>query len=136
MRVVMFEIRDGLLYTKEHVWILVDGKNAKFGVTDYAQHETGEIVYVETPTLDTYVKKDEEIGAVESIKSVEPIYAPVTGTIIEVNDVLKDTPNVINQEPFDGGWIAVIEMDNLSEINDLENSEEYKKRINSSITSP
>lgn len=125
----MFEVRDGLLYTKEHVWVMVDGKNAKFGVTDYAQHETGEIVYVEIPTLGTYVKKDEEIGAIESIKSVEPIYAPVTGTITKVNNVLKETPNIINQEPFDGGWIAVIEIGDPSEVNDLENCGEYKKRL-------
>lgn len=130
----MFEVRDGLLYTKEHVWVMVDGKNAKFGVTDYAQRETGEIVYVEIPTLGTYVKKDEEIGAVESIKSVEPIYAPVTGTITKINNILKDNPNIINREPFDEGWMAVIEVDNLSEINSLENCEEYKKRLDSSIT--
>ena len=125
----MFEVRDGLYYTKDHEWILVDGKKAKFGVTDYAQHEMGDMVYVDVRSEGTHVSMDEEIGAKESVKSVEPLYAPVSGTIVEINAAAADNPEIVNKEPYDGGWIAVIEMDDPSEVEQLENSEKYKARI-------
>ena len=125
----MFEVRDGLYYTKDHEWILVDGKKAKFGMADYAQHEMGDLVYVDIPGEGTHVSMDEEIGAMESVKSVEPIYAPVSGTIVEINPAVADNPEIVNKEPYDGGWMAVIEMDDPSEVENLENSEKYKARI-------
>ena len=125
----MFDVRDGLYYTKDHEWIQVDGKKARFGMADYAQHEMGDLVYVDIPGEGTHVSRDEEIGAMESVKSVEPIYAPVSGTIVEVNPDVADNPEIVNKEPYDGGWMAVIEMDDPSEIEKLENSEKYRARL-------
>ena len=125
----MFEVRDGLYYTKDHEWISVDGKKAKFGMADYAQHEMGDLVYVEVPAVGTHIAIDEEIGAMESVKSVEPIYAPVSGTIIEVNTDLEDAPDTVNKDPYGNGWMAVIEMDDPSEVDSLENSEKYRVRL-------
>ena len=125
----MFDVRDGLYYTKDHEWIQVDGKKARFGMADYAQHEMGDLVYVDIPAVGTHVDIDEEIGAMESVKSVEPIYAPVSGTIVEINDAVADAPEIVNKEPYDGGWMAVIEMDDPSEIEKLENSEKYRARL-------
>ena len=125
----MFEVRDGLFYTKDHEWISVDGKKARFGMADYAQHEMGDLVYVEVPAAGTHVDKDEEIGAMESVKSVEPIYAPVSGTIVEVNAGLDDAPDTVNKDPYGNGWMVVIEMDDPSEVESLENSDTYRKRL-------
>ena len=125
----MFEVRDGLYYTKDHEWISVDGKKARFGMADYAQHEMGDLVYVEVPAVGTHISIDEEIGAMESVKSVEPIYAPVSGTIIEVNTGLEDAPDIVNKDPYGDGWMAVIEMNDPSEIDSLENSEKYRARL-------
>lgn len=125
----MFDIRDGLYYTKDHEWIKVEGKVARFGIADYAQHEMGDLVYIEVPAVGTDIVKDDEIGAMESVKSVEPIYAPVSGKIVEVNEALADTPEIANKEPYDGGWMAVIELSDPSEIDSLEDSEAYKKRL-------
>ena len=125
----MFEVRDGFFYTKDHEWISVDGKKAKFGMADYAQHEMGDLVYVEVPAVGTHVDKDDEIGAMESVKSVEPIYAPVSGTIVELNADVADNPEIVNKEPYDGGWMAVIEMDDPSEIDDLMDSGKYRAKL-------
>ena len=125
----MFEVRDGLYYTKDHEWILVEGKRAKFGMADYAQHEMGDLVYVDIPAEGTHISKGDEIGAMESVKSVEPIYAPVSGTIVEINAGVADNPEIINKEPYDGGWMAVIEMDDPSEIDDLMDSGKYRAKL-------
>ena len=125
----MFDVRDGLYYTKDHEWIKVEGKVARFGIADYAQHEMGDLVYIEVPAVGTDIVKDDEIGAMESVKSVEPIYAPVSGKIVEVNKELADAPEIANKEPYDGGWMAVIELSDPSEIDSLEDSEAYKKRL-------
>ena len=125
----MFEVRDGLYYTGDHEWILVDGKKAKFGIADYAQHEMGDLVYVDIPAEGTHIAKGDEIGAMESVKSVEPIYAPVSGTIVELNADVADNPEIVNKEPYDGGWMAVIEMDDPSEIDDLMDSGKYRAKL-------
>ena len=125
----MFEVRDGFFYTKDHEWISVDGKKARFGMADYAQHEMGDLVYVEVPAVGTHVDKDDEIGAMESVKSVEPIYAPVSGTIVEVNAELEDAPDTVNKDPYGNGWMAVIEMDDPSEVDSLEDSGKYRQRL-------
>ena len=102
----MFEVRDGLYYTKDHEWILVDGKKAKFGMADYAQHEMGDLVYVDIPGEGTHVSMDEEIGAMESVKSVEPIYAPISGTIVDLDfyytAAVRDGEEVVNEDGYDG----------------------------------
>ena len=125
----MYEIRDGLYYTDEHEWISVDGRNVRFGMSDYAQHELGDVVYIELPAPGTHIVFGEEIGAMESVKSVEPIYAPVTGTIIEINPILADDPESINRSPYDEGWMAVIEMDNTDGIKGLADSDSYRKKM-------
>ena len=125
----MFEVRDGLYYTEDHEWVLVDGKKAKFGIADYAQHEMGDLVYVDIPAEGTHIAKGDEIGAMESVKSVEPIYAPVSGTIVELNADVADNPEIVNKEPYDGGWMAVIEMDDPSEIDDLMDSGKYRAKL-------
>ena len=125
----MFEVRDGLYYTKDHEWVKTEGKLIRFGIDDYAQHEMGDLVYIEVPAVGTDIVKDDEIGAMESVKSVEPIYAPVSGKIVEVNPALEDTPDIANKEPYDGGWMAVIEMDDPSEVDKLDNSEKYRARL-------
>ena len=125
----MFEVRDGLYYTKDHEWVKTEGKLVRFGIDDYAQHEMGDLVYIEVPAVGTDIVKDDEIGAMESVKSVEPIYAPVSGKIVEVNPALEDTPDIANKEPYDGGWMAVIEMDDPSEIDDLMDSGKYRAKL-------
>ena len=124
----MFDVRDGLYYTKDHEWIKVEGKVARFGIADYAQHEMGDLVYIEVPAVGTDIVKDDEIGAMESVKSVEPIYAPVSGKIVEVNPALEDAPEIANKEPYDGGWMAVIELSDPSEIDSLDDSVTYAKK--------
>ena len=126
---MMFQVRDGLFYTKDHEWIKVEGNKAKFGIDDYAQHEMGDLVYIEVPKVGTHIVKDEEIGAMESVKSVEPIYAPVSGTIVEINGDLDNAPEIANKEPFDNGWMAVIEMDDPSEVDSLFNAATYREKL-------
>lgn len=125
----MFEAREGLYYTKEHEWVAVDGENARFGMADYAQHEMGDLVYIDLPAPGTHISFGEEIGAMESVKSVEPIYAPVSGTVTEVNPALEDTPEIVNKSPYDDGWMAVIKLDDPKEIENLADYAEYSKNL-------
>lgn len=122
----MFEVRDGLLYNDDHEWISVVGNRIRFGMTDYAQHELGDLVYVELPEIGRRVSAGEEIGAMESVKSVEPVYSPVSGIVVETNAVLDGAPETVNGSPFDDGWIAVIELD--GEIPEMMDSEAYRKK--------
>ena len=124
----MFEVRDGLYYTKDHEWVKVEGKLVRFGIDDYAQHEMGDLVYIEIPPVGSDIVKDDEIGAMESVKSVEPIYAPVSGKIVEINPALECSPEIVNKEPYDGGWMAVIELSDPSEIDSLDDSVTYAKK--------
>lgn len=126
----MFDVRDGYYYTEEHEWISVSGDNAKFGMSDYAQHELGELVYVDLPKAGTHISFGEEIGAMESVKSVEPIYAPISGTIVELNPALEDEPTKVNSSPYDEGWMAVIKMDDPAEVSKLTDSSKYKTKLN------
>ena len=125
----MFEVRDGLYYTKDHEWVKVEGKLVRFGIDDYAQHEMGDLVYIEIPPVGSDIVKDDEIGAMESVKSVEPIYAPVSGTIVEINPELDDAPDTVNKDPYGNGWMAVLEMDDPSEVDSLEDSDKYRARL-------
>lgn len=129
MSEMMFEIREKLRYTEDHEWILVEGNRATFGMDDYAQHEMGSLVYIDVPAVGTHIAKGEEIGAMESVKSVEPIYAPISGTIVKINTTLENSPETINNSPYDEGWIAIIEPDDISEIDELMDSQEYTKKL-------
>ena len=118
-----------LKYTREHEWVMVEGSEATVGITDYAQHELGEVVYVELPKVGETVTKDEEFGTVESVKAASPIYAPVSGDVLEVNNDLSERPETLNDDPYGDAWLIRIEMSDASELEDLMSAEEYKDYI-------
>lgn len=114
-----------LRYHKDHAWVKVEGKKATMGITDFAQESLGDIVYIELPEEDSDVEKDVEMAEVESTKATSPILAPVSGRVVKVNKALEDGPELINEEPYGKGWIAVIEMSDPSELDDLMDSHAY-----------
>jgi glycine cleavage system H protein len=118
-----------LKYTKEHEWVRVEGKLATMGITDYAQEELGDIVNVELPSEGDEVHKDEPLGNVESVKASSEVFAPVSGTVTEVNEPLVDAPETINEDPFDEGWMVRIEMSNPAELNELMDAASYRAYI-------
>lgn len=118
---------EDLKYHKEHTWVrLKKKKKAVIGITDYAQEALGDIVYIDLPEVDAFVEADSEIAEIESTKATSSIIAPVSGTIIEVNEKLIDNPELINEDPYGKGWIAIIEMSDLSELDDLMDVDEYE----------
>ncbi|MGD9675090.1 MAG: glycine cleavage system protein GcvH [Candidatus Bipolaricaulia bacterium] len=116
----------GHRYTKEHEWVKIEGNHARVGITDHAQSELGDVVFVELPTVGAVVKQGGLLGTVESVKAVSDIYAPVSGKVIEVNRELESSPETINQAPHDAGWIAVIELTNPSETTGLLDAAAYE----------
>lgn len=120
------EFPKGLKYSTEHEWVLVENDNgAVIGISDFAQSELGDVVYVEAPELGEKVSKDDPFGAVESVKAVSDLYAPVSGEVTEVNDALPDTPELINDDPYGEGWIIKVAMSDPGEIDELMTAEEY-----------
>jgi len=117
-------IPNDLLYTSEHEWIRVDGEQAYLGITDYAQHHLGDIVFVELPEIDAEVSSGESIAVVESVKAVSSVYSPVTGTVVENNEELEDSPELINQDPY-ANHIAIISISNPDELNELMSPDAY-----------
>ncbi|HLU20965.1 glycine cleavage system protein GcvH [Lederbergia graminis] len=117
----------GLLYSDEHEWVKEEGDKVRIGITDFAQDELGDIVFVELPEVGDEIKADEPFGSVESVKTVSELYAPLSGKVVEVNDDLDDSPELVNSSPFDKAWLVVIEPTNPSEKEKLMNAEEYKK---------
>lgn len=113
-------------YSKEHEWVSVTDDYAVVGITQFAQTELGEIVYVELPEVGSVVVQGEEIGSLESVKAVAEVYSPVSGEIIEVNEILSDTPELVNANPHESGWLVKIRLSNQSEISDLLTAEQYK----------
>lgn len=120
---------EDIKYHREHTWAKITGNRAVVGITDYAQDALGDIVYIDLPEIDSTVEANSEMAEIESTKSTSSVIAPVSGTIVEINEKLIDTPEIINEEPYGKGWIAVIEMDNPSEVNDLMDVEEYEAYI-------
>ncbi len=118
-----------LKYTKEHEWIRISGKRAIVGITDYAQKELGDVVFVDLPSPGQEVVKGDDFAVVESVKAVSDVYAPISGTVVEVNDNLEDSPELLNQDPYNDGWIAVIEMLDLTELDKLMTNQEYEAFI-------
>ncbi len=110
---------EDLLYSREHIWVRVDGDMATLGITDYAQESLGEILSIEFPEVDTYVERDEAFGSIESTKAVVDLIASVSGTIVSVNEDINDDIGIINSDPHDTGWLVVIEMDDLEQLDDL-----------------
>jgi glycine cleavage system H protein len=125
----MSEVRNDLKYTDTHEWIKVKGKTAVVGITDHAQEELTDIVFVELPEVGKKIKHGDELCVVESVKSVSEIYSPVSGTIAKINEELEDEPETINDSPFDDGWLVEIEMEDEEELEDLMDDKEYKKNI-------
>jgi len=123
------EFPEGLKYSKEHEWVLVEDKIATIGITEYAQEELGEIVYVELPEVGEKLSKDDPFGAVESVKAVSDVYAPVSGTVLEINDALPDGPEIINEEPYGDGWMVRVEMTDMGDLNDLMTADEYAEFV-------
>ncbi len=125
----MSDVRNDLKYTDTHEWIKVKGKTVVVGITDHAQEELTDIVFVELPEVGKQIKKGDELCVVESVKSVSEIYSPVSGKIAKTNEELEDEPETINDKPYDDGWLVEIEMEDEEEIEDLMDDKEYKKNI-------
>ncbi len=116
-------------YTKDHEWALIKGNKAWIGITDYAQKELGDVVYVDLPQVGESYESGETIANIESVKSVAPVYAPLSGTVIEVNEALREEPHLINESPYEDGWIAVIELSDPMEVEDLMPAEDYAQLL-------
>ena len=123
------EVRDGLKYTKTHEWLKIKGKNAIVGITDHAQSELTDIVFVELPEIGKEIKKGDELCIVESVKSVSEIYSPISGKVVKVNDKLEDSPEIINESPYDNGWLIELEIKDKSEIDSLLDAKSYKNTL-------
>lgn len=118
-----------LRYHKEHTWIRISGNRGTIGITDYAQDALGDIVYIDLPEVDSPVEASTEMSEIESTKSTSSVIAPMSGRVIEVNEELSETPEIINDDPYGKGWIAVIELDNPAEADDLLDANDYKKLV-------
>ena len=123
------EIKPELKYTKDHEWISIDGDNATIGITDYAQGELGDIVYVEIEALGEQLDKEEIFGSVEAVKTVSDLFLPVSGEITEMNEGLEDNPELINDDPYGEGWIIKMKISDQGELTDLLSADAYKKLI-------
>jgi len=122
-------IPDDLLYTETHEWIKHESENIRVGITDHAQSELTDVVYVELPKMDRQASAKEAIAVVESVKAASDIYAPVTGTVVEVNKALEADPGLINREPYGQGWIFVLKIDNADDLKQLKDAAAYKQQI-------
>ncbi|MEO6818440.1 MAG: glycine cleavage system protein GcvH [Ginsengibacter sp.] len=120
---------ENLHYTKDHEWIKLDGDIATVGVTDFAQQELGDIVYVEIEALNKPLKADEVFGTVEAVKTVSDLFLPVSGTVIEINPVLESEPEKVNSDPFGDGWMVKMKVDNVDDVNNLMNAAAYKELV-------
>ena len=122
-------IPENLKYTKEHEWIKVDGKVGTVGITDYAQGELGDIIYVDVTTVGNDVKQGDTFGTIEAVKTVSDMYAPVSGKITEFNSSVNDNPAIVNQDPYGAGWLAKMEISNMGDLDNLLPASEYKKLV-------
>ena len=122
-------IPDDLLYTESHEWIKSEGENIRVGITDHAQSELTDVVYVELPKLERQVNAKEPIAVVESVKAASDIYAPMKGTVVEANKALEADPGLINREPYGQGWIFVLKIENADDLNNLKDAAAYKSQI-------
>jgi len=120
---------DNLKYTKEHEWIRVEGETGFVGITDYAQGELGDVVFVELPAKGKKVKKGETFGTVEAVKAVSDLYAPVSGEVVEANPILEKTPELVNKEPYGNGWMIKLRLGNPGELSALLDAKKYRELI-------
>ena len=124
-------ILENLLYTEDHEWVRVEGDEAFIGVTDFAQKELGDIVFVEVETVDEELGKGEAFGTIEAVKTVSDMFMPLSGTVLELNAMVEDEPEIINKDPYGDGWIVKIKLNDLSELDDLLDVVAYKANIES-----
>ena len=122
-------VPDGLRYTKDHEWTKIEGNRARVGITDHAQNELTDVVYVELPAVGKVVKQGDVLGTVESVKAVSEIFAPVSGKVVEVNKALDDAPESVNKDPYGRGWMVVLEPSDASQASVLLDAAAYKKLI-------
>lgn len=120
---------DNLLYTSDHEWVKVEENAATIGITDYAQGELGDIIFVEFPEVDDEFEKEDVIGSIEAVKTVADILIPVSGKVVEVNETLEDSPELVNQDPYGDGWLFKIELSNSDEISELLSPASYEESI-------
>lgn len=120
---------ENLKYTKDHEWIRVEGEVAYVGITDFAQSELGEIVYVDINTEGDSLSEGDIFGSIEAVKTVSDLFMPASGTVIEINSALEDNPEMVNESPYDKGWIIKIELKNAAEVNNLLSATDYKNLI-------
>tara|TARA_X000001036_G_scaffold234847_1_gene219269 strand:- start:145 stop:525 length:381 start_codon:yes stop_codon:yes gene_type:complete len=122
--------KSNLLFTKEHEWLDIDGEEAQVGITDFAQGELGDIIFVELPEIGDSFNKDEVFGTIEAVKTVADLFMPVSGEIISINNIIEDNPEMINSNPLDDGWIIKIKLTDKSEIDTLLDHNKYNELIN------
>lgn len=124
---------EDIRYHKEHTWAKLAGKRITVGITDYAQESLGDIVYIDAPDLDTEIEAGTELTHIESTKATSPVISPVSGTIVEFNEELTESPEIINENPYGKGWIAVIEVEDDSEYNNLMDTKEYERYLEEEV---
>jgi glycine cleavage system H protein len=123
------EYPDDLYYSREHIWVRIKGSQGTLGITNYAQHEMGDVLFADLVEEGTQVEKDEIFGTLESSKAVSELHAPVSGEILSINKDLDEEPSVVNDDPYGNGWLAVIEMDDPNELEDLLNAADYEEYL-------
>ena len=123
------QIPENLKYSTDHEWVAVDGDSVTIGITDYAQGELGDLVFVELPDVDTEVSQGESFGTIEAVKAVSDLFAPVSGTVTEINEVLADDPEVVNKDPYGDRWMLKVKMSNSDDLDALLDADAYKDLI-------
>ena len=127
-------VPEGLLYTKDHEWVKIEGNTATVGITDFAQGELGDIVYIEIETLDEEVAQEEVFGTVEAVKTVSDLFMPLSGMVKDFNSVLEDTPEKVNEDPYGEGWIIKIDMEDPTNTEGLLSAADYQALVTGSAT--
>ncbi|MGM7634231.1 glycine cleavage system protein GcvH [Bacillus sp. Hm123] len=118
-----------LRYSKEHEWIKTEGEQVRIGITEFAQSELGDIVFVELPSVGDEIKANEPFGSVESVKTVSELYAPISGKVVEVNEDLDDSPELVNESPYEKAWMVVVEVSDASQVDGLMTAEQYEEMV-------
>ena len=118
-----------LKYTEDHEWVKINGDTALVGITDHAQSELGDIIFIEFPDIDDHIDKSEPFGTIEAVKTVADLFAPISGKILEINNSLEDSPELVNTDAYGDGWIVKVSIDNPNQLKDLLSSESYEKLI-------
>ncbi len=123
------EFPANLKYTKDHEWVRVEGDTGIVGITEYAQGELGDVVFVELPPVGSKLEQGKQFGTIEAVKTVSDLFAPVSGEVVEVNEALKDSPEVVNKEPYAAGWMVKVKISNAAEVNSLLEAAKYQEMV-------